>query len=183
MATIFQQLANTLGLTSSQPTASSISQISGNQAAFQLDLHTAPTSGERLFITPATGGTVNLAGDSHRNVVIGAQGNDNVTGGDGPDLIFGGAGVNVLAGGGGTDVFGHTAGASDFIVDFAPEAGEKIALAAGLNLAGSATVSVNPAALGLTGTAAVPATELQMNDGSTVTLVHVTTTPSSDWFV
>ncbi|HLN25569.1 MAG TPA: hypothetical protein VK558_16465 [Patescibacteria group bacterium] len=185
MADIFQNVISALGLSNHTASASTISAPSNGSTNVAFDLHLSPgalSGGENLFVASPAGSTITAPGSTPA-VLIGGPGNDHLTGGSGPDVLLGGGGTNVLTGGGGTDIFGHSAGATDFITDFSPSAGEHIALQTGLTFASSTDTTVVPSSLGLTGTAAVPAVALTFSDGSTVTLVNSTDHPSSTWFI
>lgn len=132
-----------------------------------------------LHVAPDDGGE--LTGGENGDVVIGGAGDDTLDGGDGEDVLVGGGGTNLLTGGEGDDIFGHVAGASDIIVDFAPEQGEEIVLAQGLTLSNSeqTTLTLDLGA----GATATAATVLTLSDDSTVTLVGTTSEPVADWLI
>lgn len=184
MANIFQQLLQDVGLSNqSAPAAANAAPANSSNVAFALTLSNQLLSGsENLYIAAPGDATLTAANDQH-NVIVGGSGFDHLTGGKGPDVIIGGTGTNIMTGGGGADIFGHVAGATDFIADFSPAAGEKIALASGLALVSSHVISMDPAAVGLPAGPMVPAVQMAFNDGSTVTVVHSTATPEAGWFL
>lgn len=132
-----------------------------------------------LHVAPDEGAT--LAGGEGTDIIIGGAGDDTLDGGDDSDVLVGGGGTNTLTGGEGDDTFGHTAGATDIITDFAAGQNEQVILAQGLTLSTSeqSTVTLD---LG-NGATEYQANVLTFSDGSTVTLVGNTETVSSDWLV
>ncbi|UNU22569.1 peptidylprolyl isomerase [Microcoleus vaginatus] len=85
-------------------------------------------------------GDDNLNGDAGNDFLRGGRGNDVLIGGDGNDILIGDIGSDTLTGGGGTDTFVLVTGenleldaASDIILDFRPEDGDRIGLTSGLS--------------------------------------------------
>lgn len=132
-----------------------------------------------LHVAPDTATT--LTGGDGRDIVVGGAGDDHLNGGEGDDVLVGGSGHNILNGGGGTDIFGHSAGAVDIITDFAPNEGERIALANGLSVSASQHETIT-ADLG-TGTTTHDALVLTISDGSAIAIVGVPDGFSQDWLV
>ncbi len=184
MATILQQIENFLGF-GSPSGASAVSPTSGSSGtAFALQVsNNALTSGaEKVYIAAPNGASIDASSSQSAAIIIGNTGNDHLIGGNGPNLIIGGPGTNVMTGGPNADVFGHSAGATDYITNFNPNGGEKIALQQGLSYSSATTATVDPSSLGLSGS---PATSdvLSFSDGSHVTLLGVTAAPADSWFI
>ena len=184
MANIVQQLGQDLGLSNqSSPASANAAPANSSNVALALTLSGQLLSGsENLYVAGPGDATITAANDQH-NVIVGGSGFDHLTGGKGPDVIVGGTDTNVMTGGGGADIFAHVAGATDFITDFSPAAGEKIVLANGLALIASHSISRDPPAVGRPAGPMVPAVQMAFNDGSTVTLVNTTAHPDPSWFL
>ena len=184
MANIFQQLAQELGLSNqSAPATSDAAPPNSTNVALALSLSNQLLSGsEHIYLAGPGDATITVANDEH-NVIIGTSGGDHLTGGKGPDVIVGGAGTNVMTGNGGADIFAHVAGSTDILTDFSPDAGEKIALAAGLSMTASHAVTVDPTAVGMPAGAGLAAMQMTFSDGSTITLVNSTAQPEAAWFL
>ncbi|MGE5476140.1 MAG: hypothetical protein ACM3Q1_05765 [Bacteroidales bacterium] len=182
MATLLQRIGSAFGLGDSEPLVSGNTVTQGTtNAAFHLDIHGSSSTGEQILIAGREDAVI-AADPNQRALIIGGAGDDRLTGGEHADLLIGGGGRNVLIGGGGTDTFGHALGARDVVADFSPAAGEHIALQSGMTLTGATSVQADPGASGLSG-GPVQSMELSFSDGSHMTLLGVTQTPSSDWFV
>ncbi|HIJ61209.1 MAG TPA: hypothetical protein HPQ04_00810 [Rhodospirillaceae bacterium] len=184
MANIFQQLAQELGLSNQAAEASAdAAPPNSSNVALALTLSNQLLSGsEHLYLAGPGDATITVANDQH-NVIVGSSGADHLSGGKGPDVIIGGADTNVMTGNGGADIFAHVAGATDFITDFSPAAGEKIALAAGLSMTASHATTVDPTTIGMPAGAGLPAVQMNFSDGSTITLVNSTAHPEAAWFL
>ena len=186
MASIFQQIGSIFGLTHNVPTVSAVSpSTSSANTAFSLQSsNNAVTSGaETVYVAGPGNATVDAHASSSPVVIVGNTGVDHLIGGSGPNLIIGGPGTNIMTGNAGTnDVFGHAAGATDYITNFNPADGERIALAQGLRYTAAHVATATPATLGLGG-APMPSEAISFNDGSTVTLLGVTESPNAHWFI
>lgn len=184
MANFFSQVGSALGVSNSSAIASGSSAPAGSSnVGFSLSLDGGVLAGGATLLIAGAGNATVAATDDQPHVIIGGNGTDMLTGGNSADLIIGGPGMNVMTGGGGTDIFGHSAGATDFITDFSPSSGEKIALPAGLTMTGSQTVSVSPGTIGLPSGAPEASTQVTFSDGSTVTLLNSQVHPDSSWFI
>lgn len=182
MASIFQQIGSALGLSNSEPSVSGNTVTSSTtNAAFHLDIQQSGTVGEQVLVADQRGATI-VSEQDQRAIIIGGTGNDHLVGGGHADLLIGGGGTNAMTGNGGADTFGHGAGARDAVTDFSPAAGEHIALQSGITLTGSTAVMADPHTFGLSGSP-VSSQALSFSDGSHMTLLGVTETPTSDWFV
>ena len=84
-----------------------------------------------------------LHGGTGNDILIGENGNDLLFGGDGRDVLAGGNGNDLLDGGAGADIFQFgKGGGQDTVSDF--EVGvDRLALEAGIGVAGSQTSDVN----------------------------------------
>ncbi len=186
MASVFQQIGNFLGFSTSVPTVSAVSPTTAStNTAFSLQSsNNAVTSGaETIYVAAPGNATIDAHASSSPVVIVGNTGTDTLTGGTGSNLIVGGSGTNIMTGNGGAnDVFGHAAGATDYITNFNPGAGEKIALAQGLTYSSVHMATANPSTLGLS-SGPVPSEVLSFSDFSTVTLFGVTEHPSASWFI
>lgn len=182
MATLLQRIGAVFGLGESEPLVSSSTAAPGTEnAAFHLDVNDSGPVGQQILIAATADATL-VAENDRRAFLIGNSGDDVLNGGDQTDLLIGGGGTNLLTGGGGTDTFGHAAGATDIITDFSAAAGERIALADGLELTGTSQGRVHPADFGLRGDP-VEATTLTFSDDSQVILLQTQETPQAEWFI
>jgi hypothetical protein len=90
----------------------------------------------------ALDGDDTLAGSARRDLIDGGAGDDVIDGGGGDDVLAGGPGDDLLTGGPGVDLFVLTGDfGTDTLADFAPDAGERIALR---GVAGPVTVRTGP---------------------------------------
>lgn len=150
----------------------------GDATILQVAAESTTQDGETQASTTQTS-EATLTGSDGQDILVGSAGDDRLVGGEGDDVLVGGGGSNVLDGGDGEDLFGHAAGAADIIADFAPNQGEKLALANGLSVSSSSQQVVS-ADLG-TGQANHNAEVLTLSDDSTIALVGVTDQFSTDW--
>lgn len=149
--------------------------------ALALDIPSSDLFAADTTLQVAADGGNTLTGGDEADLLIGSAGADDITGGDGDDVLVGGGGTNILEGGGGDDIFGHSAGAVDYITDFAPGQDERLGLAEGLTVtdAQQGTTNVD---LG-EGVTSQSAQILTISDGSTVALIGVTEAFSTDWLI
>lgn len=173
-------MANSTTGTQSAPSNGLLSQTTTTASeTVSLEIPSSGLFGGNTALQVASGASSTLTGTDGQDVLVGAGGNDHLIGGEGDDVLVGGGGRNVLDGGGGNDIFGHTAGAVDIITDFAPNQGEKLALAEGVSVSTSSQQTIT-ANLG-DGAATHEAQVLTLSDNSVIALVGVTDQFSADW--
>lgn len=127
------------------------------------------------------GGNDSLVGGDGNDNLQGGAGNDALVGGNGDDTLWGGAGTDTLTGGAGADIFymrSLGAGSSQTVADFSGTDGDR------LHFTGITTLTVAAGAPSATGTVANVAlsgsnTVITMPDGSTITLVGITSLPNN----
>lgn len=137
-------------------------------------------TGNDILISNAGNDTL-VGGDGSDNMQGGA-GNDSLVGGAGDDTLWGGAGADTLVGGTGADIFYLRAlgqGSATTINDYSGTEGDRLHFTGITQL----VVGAPSAATGTTATVALNAagtnTVITMPDGSTITLVGITSLPAN----